>query len=88
MGGREEVRDTRGVVALTETASFRADDATALVEASLSCSMCLSGQVDWSLRVDDWDAEAECRCRRCGHRRTLSLTGEQALRLSVDRRLN
>ena len=50
--------------------------------------MCLSGQVDWSLRVEDWDAEVECRCRSCGHARTVWLTGEQALRLSVDRRLN
>lgn len=73
---------------LTETASFRGDDATPLVEASLACSMCLSGEIDWSLRMEDWDAEAECRCRSCGHRRMVSLTGEQALRLSVDRRLN
>ena len=76
------------MVTSTETATFRADDATPIVEASLACSVCLSGEVDWSLRVEDWDAEAECRCRRCGHRRTVSLTGEQALRLSVDRRLS
>ena len=75
------------MVSLTETASFRCDDATPLVAASLACRICLSGEVDWSLRVDEWDAEVECHCRGCGDTRTVSLTGEQALRLSVDRRL-
>lgn len=82
------LRDTRQVITLTETANFRGDDATALVEASLACRMCLSGEVDWALRVEEWDAEVRCRCRGCGDRRTVSLNGEQALRLSVDRRLN
>ncbi|HEV2723539.1 MAG TPA: hypothetical protein VGV10_02815 [Thermoleophilaceae bacterium] len=76
------------MVTAIETASFRGDDATPLVEASLSCRMCLSGAIDWSLRVREWDAEVECRCRGCNDLRTVSLTGEQALRLSVDRRLN
>ena len=87
MGAPELLRNTRRMVTLTETASFRGDDATPLVAASLACRMCLSGEVDWSLRADDWDAEVECRCRGCGDVRTVSLTGEQALRLSVDRRL-
>ncbi|MGI9081687.1 MAG: hypothetical protein ACR2FZ_05325 [Thermoleophilaceae bacterium] len=76
------------MLTLTETASFRGDDATPLVEASLACRICLSGEIDWALRVDEWDAEVECRCRGCDDMRTVSLTGEQALRLSVDRRLN
>ncbi len=76
------------VLTLTETASFRGDDATPLVEASLACRICLSGEIDWALRMDEWDAEVECRCRGCDDMRTVSLTGEQALRLSVDRRLN
>ena len=88
MSSESELRETRAVLASTETASFRGDDAPPLVEASLACRMCLSGEVDWSLRVEEWDAEAECRCRRCGYRRTVSLTGDQALRLSLDRRLN
>ena len=74
-------------VALTETASFRGDDATPLVAASLACRMCLSGDIDWSLRMADWDAEVVCHCRGCDDVRTVSLTGEQALRLSVDQRL-
>ena len=85
--GGERLRHTRGVVTLTETASFRGDDATALVEASLACRICLSGEIDWLLRANEWDAEAECRCRGCEAVRTVSLTAEQALRLSVDRRL-
>lgn len=71
------------MVTLTETASFRGDDETLLVAASLACRMCLSGEIDWSLRVEDWDAEAECRCRACGYKRTVSLTSDQALRLSL-----
>jgi hypothetical protein len=86
-GSATWLRKNRSVVTLTETATFRGDDATPLVEASLACRMCLSGQIDWSLRVDEWDAEAVCHCRGCDDVRTVSLTGEQALRLSVDRRL-
>ena len=71
----------------TETANFRADDDTRLVEASLACRVCLSSDIEWSLRVEDWDSEVHCRCRGCGDVRVVSLTGEQALRLSVDRRL-
>ena len=72
---------------LTETATFRPDDAVCLVEASLACRVCLSGEVEWALRVDEWDAAVECTCRECGNTRTVSLTGYQALRLSLDRRL-
>ncbi len=88
MGESRSLRKTGRVVTPTETATFRGDDATPLVEASLACRMCLSCQIDWLLRVDEWDAEVECRCRGCDDVRTVSLTGEQALRLSVDRRLN
>ena len=67
----------------TETASFRGDDHSCLVAASLSCRVCLSGAIDWSLRVADWDHEVVCRCRDCGDERVVSLTGEQALRLAL-----
>jgi hypothetical protein len=70
-----------------ETASFRADDDSRLVEASLACRTCLSSDVEWSLDSDDYEAEVHCRCRVCGYVRTVSLTGSQALRLSLDRRL-
>ena len=66
-----------------ETTAFRGDDPECLVAAGLSCRMCLSGDVDWSLRVAAWDADAHCRCRRCGHERSVALTPEQALRLSL-----
>jgi hypothetical protein len=72
--------------ALTETATFRGDDDVCLVEASLACSVCLSGDVEWSLQSDEWDAQVHCRCGSCGHTRTVWLTGEQALRLSLDHR--
>ena len=46
-----------------ELASFRGDDDPSLVAAALACRACLSGDVDWSLRVDDFDGIVECRCR-------------------------
>jgi len=49
--------------------------------------MCLSSDVEWGLAGDAYEAEVHCRCRACGYVRTVSLTGSQALRLSVDRRL-
>jgi hypothetical protein len=66
-----------------ELASFRGDDDPTLVAAALACRACLSGDVDWSLRIDDFDAEAICRCRGCGYTREVSLTSEQALRLAL-----
>jgi hypothetical protein len=70
-----------------ELASFRGDDDPSLVAAALACRACLSGAVDWSLDVDDFDAQVECRCRDCGYARTVTLTSEQALRLSLEHEL-
>ena len=69
----------------TETTAFRGDDPECLVAAGLACRMCLSGDVDCSLSIEPWDDSALCRCRSCGHRRTVALTGDQALRLSLRR---
>ena len=66
-----------------ELASFRGDDDPSLVAAALACRACLSGEVEWSLRVDDFEGAVECRCRGCGYMREVSLTSEQALRLSL-----
>ena len=63
--------------AMLELASFRGDDDPSLVAAALACRRCLSGDVEWSLQVD------ECRCRDCGYTRVVSLTSEQTLRLSL-----
>jgi hypothetical protein len=68
-----------------ELASFRGDDDPSLVAAALACRACLAGDVDWSLEVDDFEGQVECRCRACGYRRTVSVTSEQALRLSLQR---
>lgn len=75
------------MIDLTETATFRGDDDVCLVEASLACRVCLSGNIEWSMRGDVWDAEVVCRCDACGDVRSVWLNGEQALRLTVDRRL-
>ena len=72
--------------ALCETAVFRGDDAPCLVEASLACRVCLSGEIEWSLRASDYKADVECRCLSCGDRRTVFLTGDQALRLALQPR--
>jgi hypothetical protein len=69
----------------TELATFRGDDEPCLVQAALACRVCLSGEVHWSLRVDEWDAQVECACRSCGDRRTVSLNSQQALRLYLHR---
>jgi hypothetical protein len=36
-----------------------------------------------NLAFADFEADAMCRCRDCGYSRTVSLTAEQALRLSL-----
>jgi hypothetical protein len=69
----------------TELANFRADDQPCLVEASLACRVCLSGDIAWALEGDAWEPEVRCRCRDCGDVRAVSLTGDQALRLSIQR---
>jgi uncharacterized Zn finger protein len=68
---------------MLELANFRGDDDPSLVAAALACRACLSGEVAWSLLIDDFDAEVVCECRACGYQRTVSLTSEQALRLSL-----
>jgi hypothetical protein len=68
---------------MPELASFRGDDDPCLVSAALACRACLSGDVEWSLRIDDFDGEVECRCRECGYGRRVTLTSEQTLRLSL-----
>ena len=66
-----------------ELASFRGDDDPTLVAAALACRVCLSGDIEWSLRVEDFDGQVSCRCRLCGYTREVGLTSEQALRLSL-----
>lgn len=71
-------------MASEETANFRGDDVESLVAASLSCSICLSSRVVWSLDGHDLvDSFVRCRCLACGHCRKVFLDGEQALRLSL-----
>ena len=66
-----------------ELATFRGDDDPQLVAAALACRACLSGDVEWSLRVGDFEGTVECRCNSCGYTREVSLTSEQTLRLSL-----
>lgn len=66
-----------------ETAAFRADEPDCLVAAGLACRICLSGEVDSELAGDAWDDHARCRCRECGHERSVALTPDQALRLAL-----
>jgi hypothetical protein len=76
----EQLEDTQ----TTETAAFRGDDPSALVAAGLACRVCLTGDVAWRLELEPWDDRAQTRCRRCGDERTVSLTPEQGLRLSLE----
>lgn len=66
-----------------ELASFRGDDDPCLIAAALACRVCLSADIEWSLRVHDFDGEVQCRCRSCGDARLVSLTSDQTLRLSL-----
>jgi hypothetical protein len=66
-----------------ELANFRGNDDPCLVQAALACRACLSGDVEWSLAVEDFEGHVECSCRSCGYSRTVSLTSEQTLRLSL-----
>lgn len=70
---------------MLELATFRGDDDPSLVAAALSCRMCLSGDVEWQLEIGDFEGQVACHCRSCGYRRVVSLTSEQALRLSLQR---
>ena len=67
-----------------ELATFRGNDDPLLVAAALACRVCLSGDIEWALEVGDFDGWVHCRCRSCGDRRVLSLTADQALRLSLE----
>jgi hypothetical protein len=71
------------VSASPDTANFRADDADSLVVASLACPGCLSSAISWHLERAAYEPSVRCSCRRCGHRRTLHLSPEQALRLAL-----
>ena len=78
-----EKRDRNPMDDSLELATFRGDDDPSLVAAALACRACLSGDVEWSLRVEDFEGTVECRCRSCGYVREVSLTSEQTLRLSL-----
>lgn len=65
-----------------ERATFLPDDPQSLVEASLSCPLCLHA-CDWRVAGTGARAEVECRCRACEHRRAVTLSGPQLLRLTV-----
>jgi hypothetical protein len=66
-----------------QTASFRGDDLTPLVAASLACPLCLSGSVTWVLETGEWEAQAHCRCPRCNGAWAVGLNDQQALRLAL-----
>jgi hypothetical protein len=82
--------DPGSLPATCDTANFLADDPGCLVEASLACPRCLATARPATLELDAYDACVECVCHECGHSRTVFLTSEQALRLSlhVDRPLD
>lgn len=68
---------------MAEVATFRTDDVDALVEASLSCPLCLHAAAVVALEGDSEDGHARCCCTVCGHERTVELLPEQLLRLSL-----
>jgi hypothetical protein len=65
-----------------ERASFLLTDPPALVQASLSCPLCLHS-VEWQDAGAGTQPAVECECRHCGHRRSVELTASQMLRLTL-----
>ena len=66
-----------------DVAAFRAADPDCLVAAALACRVCLSGDVEWSLSVERYDAHVQCACGACGATQRVFLAPSQALRLSL-----
>lgn len=67
-----------------ERADFAMNDPMCLVEAALSCPLCLH-RVDWRPAGFGARSVVECTCRACGHERAVELSGPQVLRLTVTR---
>jgi hypothetical protein len=68
----------------THIAGFRSDDPDELIEASLSCQLCLRSPVRVVVVDDgDDDASAFSQCPHCETPTEVVLTGEQALRLML-----
>jgi len=65
-----------------ERADFLPTDPMSLVEASLACPRCLHA-VDWRAAGFGTAPAVECRCRACGHVRTVALSAHQLLRLTA-----
>lgn len=65
-----------------ERADFLMTDPMCLVEAALSCPLCLHA-VDWRPAGFGARPAVACRCRACGHERTVELSGPQVLRLTA-----
>jgi hypothetical protein len=67
---------------VVEQASFLLTDPPALVQASLSCPLCLHS-VEWMDAGEGAQPAVECECRHCGHQRTVELSAAQMLRLTL-----
>lgn len=72
----------RGKLREVENASFRLTDPPALVEASLSCPVCLHA-VTWEASGEGAQPFVHCRCLHCDHGRKVLLTAVQRLRLEL-----
>ena len=65
-----------------EHASFELIDPPAVVQASLSCPICLHA-TEWVPSGAGAQPAVDCTCTHCGHERTVLLTAAQRLRLSL-----
>lgn len=65
-----------------ERADFVMTDPMCVVEAALSCPMCLHA-VDWRPATFGAHPTVECMCPACGHQRPVRLSGPQLLRLTA-----
>ena len=63
---------------------FSIDDPDALVDAALSCPLCLGAESRVEVRLAGDEIQGGCACRACGATWSLILDPQQLLRLALD----
>jgi hypothetical protein len=65
-------------------AGFALDDPDALVDAALSCPMCLGADSRMEIGLDGGEVSGTCACAACDATWSLALEPQQLLRLALD----
>ena len=65
-------------------AAFALDDPDVLVDAALSCPLCLGGDARIEIGLDHGEVAGTCACDDCDATWSLALEPQQLLRLALD----